>query len=70
MKKVQLILDKGVVGCVELSADVLENPKDFRCNPQGIISFEQAQVIARKIIAGGTWGYVECYRWQLESGPR
>lgn len=69
VKKVQLILDKSAVGYLELNAQLLENPEDFRCNPQGIISFEKAQEIARRMIEGGTWGYVERYRWQLESEP-
>lgn len=69
MKTVQLILDKGIVGHVELYAELLDNPRDCRCDPPGMVSFANAQQIAHRIREGGTWGYIERYRWQLEAAP-
>jgi hypothetical protein len=68
MKKVHLLLDKAVVGHLELNADALQTENDFSCQPPRLISFKQAREVACRVAEGGTWGYIERYRWELQSG--
>jgi hypothetical protein len=67
VKKVNLILDKNVVGHLDLFADTVQIEEDFKCNPPRLISFKQAREVACRVAEGGTWGYIERYRWELQS---
>jgi hypothetical protein len=67
MKTVHLILDKAVVGQLDLNADAIQTEEDYRCNPPRMISFKQAREVACRVAEGGTWGYIERYRWELQS---
>jgi len=68
VKKVHLILDKAVAGRLDLYADALQTAEDFKCSPPGLISFKHAREVAFRVAEGGTWGYIERYRWELQSG--
>jgi len=69
VKKIHLILNKAVVGHLDFYVDALQKEEDFTCVPPRLISFKQAREVACRVAEGGTWGYIERYRWELQGAP-
>lgn len=54
------------VGSANIFAIPLENKKDFTCTPKGIISFDEAQQIARLLDNDHVIGKISNYEWRKD----
>ena len=63
MIRVALFDGKPGVKVVEFEAIPLEREADFRCDPEGVLSFHLARQVAHDLQRGDMVGWVVGYRW-------
>ncbi len=68
MIRVALFDDEPGVKVVEFDAIPLEREADFRCDPEGLLSFYLAQELASELQRGDVEGWVAGYRWHRLAG--